>query len=395
MSRVGAPVLVLAWLLGINLRAPLTASGPMLPLIMSDLRLSAIVAGAVTALPFLVIALVSIPGGLLSDAVGIRRMAIGGLLAVSLIGAGRGLATTPAGLLAMLVALGAVVGLVQPTLGKIAQASPAGPTVTTAVYTNGLNVGVLAASALSVPLLLPLVGRFSWRGVFVVWGVFSLITFVVWWAFMARMPLRPAPSPSTGPAASRAGRGVLLPLVLIFGAQGAAFNGLLTWLPGYLVSRGFDLVRGSVALAAMSLASIVAALVVPKLAGSPPHYQRPFYLSSALLIGGHLGLLARPDLAAVWSAVAGLGIGLSFTYALALPADLAPAAGVGTMVGMVLSLGYVGAVAAPLAMGALRDLSGSLAPGIALLAAVGVVPAVAARALLPGPSRSPVSAADR
>ncbi|HEY3249223.1 MAG TPA: MFS transporter [bacterium] len=383
------PMLLLAWLLGINLRAPLTASGPMLPLIMSDLRLSATLAGAVTALPFLVIALVSIPGGLLSDAVGIRRMAIGGLLAVSLVGAGRGLATTPGALLALLVALGAAVGLVQPTLGKIAQASPAGPTMTTAVYTNGLNVGVLAASALSVPLLLPLVGRFSWRGVFVVWGFFGLITLVVWAVFMARMPLRPAPSPSADPAAPRARSGrILLPLVLIFAAQGAAFNGLLTWLPGYLVSRGFDLVRGSVALAAMSLASIVAALLVPKLAGSPPHYQRPFYLSSALLIGGHLGLLARPDLAAVWSAVAGLGIGLSFTYALALPADLAPTAGVGTMVGMVLSLGYLGAVAAPLAMGALRDLSGSLAPGIALLAGTGMIPAVAARALPPARPRA-------
>lgn len=377
------PMLLLAWLLGVNLRAPLTASGPLLPLIISDLRLSATMAGAVTALPFLVIALVSIPGGLLSDAVGIRRMAISGLLAVSVIGASRGLATTPGGLLALLVALGAAVGLVQPTLGKIAQASPAGPTVTTAVYTNGLNVGVLAASALSVPLLLPLVGGSSWRGVLVLWGVFGLITLVVWWVFMARMPYRLPPRPSA-PAASRPRVGrMLLPLVLIFAAQGAAFNGLLTWLPGYLVSRGFDLVRGSLALAAMSLASIVAALIVPKLAGSPPHYQRPFYLSSVLLIGGHLGLLARPDLAAIWSAVVGLGIGLSFTYALALPADLAPAAGVGTVVGMVLSLGYIGAVAAPLAMGALRDLSGSLAPGIALLAAAGVVPAVAARTLLP------------
>jgi CP family cyanate transporter-like MFS transporter len=386
----------LAWLLGINLQAPLTASGPLLPLIMNDLHLSATLAGAVTALPFLVIAVVSIPGGLLVDAVGMRRMALGGLLAVSIFGASRGLATTPLGLLAMLVGLGAAVGLVQPTLGKMAQTSPAGPTVTTAVYTNGLNVGVLAASALSVPLLLPLVGRFSWRGVFAVWGIFGFMTLLAWWVFVSKTPLKPQPAHHAGPVPPRPRTDrLLVALVLIFAAQSAAFNGLLTWLPSYLVSSGFDLVRGSVALAAMSLASIVAALTVPKLAGSPPHYQRPFYLSSALMTSGHLALLARPELAAVWTGVVGFGIGLSFTYALALPAELAPPAGIGAMVGVVLSLGYAGAVVAPLAMGLLRDLSGTLAPGIALLAAVGVVPALAARALLAGRPRPPLSAAGR
>lgn len=377
--------LALAWLLAVNMRVPLIAIGPLLPLIITDLNLSATMAGAMSALPFFVVALVSIPGGLLCDALGIRRVALGGLLAVSIFGACRGITSTTPGLLAMLVGLGAAVGFVQPALGKMAQASSAGATVTTAVYTNGLNMGVLAASALSVPVVLPLVGAHSWRGVFVVWGIFGLITLLLWWMLIPRVPLRTSVpgAGNHGASASRGGR-LLLALVLIYAAQGAAFNGLLTWLPGYLVTRGFDLVRGSVALSAMSLGTMIAAFAVPKLAGSPRHRARPFYLSSLLVASGHVALLARPELATLWTGIAGFGIGLSFTYGLALPAELAPPEGTGAMVGAVLSLGAAGAFLAPMAMGLLRDFSGSLAPGFVLLAAVGVVPALASRLFLGG-----------
>ncbi|HEY3246714.1 MAG TPA: MFS transporter, partial [bacterium] len=336
-----APVLVLAWLVGVNLRAPLTAAGPLLPLIMQDLHLSATVAGAVTALPFLVIAVLSIPGGMLGDAIGSRRTVIGGLLAIGIVGAARALAGTPLGLLALLVLLGAAVGLVQPTLGTIAHASPAGPIVTTAVYTNGLNVGVLAASALSVPVLLPLLGG-TWRGVVTGWGIFAVATAALSAVFMPRIAPRREAAPLLLPAESGPWTGrSLVSLVAIFAAQAAAFNGLLTWLPSYLVAHGFSLEYGSLALSAMSVCSIASAMIVPRLAGSPPHRRRPFYVSSVLLVAGLTALLARPQSAVVWAGIVGFGIGFSFTYALAVPAELAPPGRVGATIGLVFSLGYV------------------------------------------------------
>jgi len=59
----------------------------------------------------------------------------------------------------------------------------------TAVYTNGLLIGEVLPVALTLPLVLPLVG--SWRASFAVWGALCVVIAVIVFALAPRPPVMP------------------------------------------------------------------------------------------------------------------------------------------------------------------------------------------------------------
>ena len=76
----------------------------------------------------------------------------------------------------------------------------------------------------------------------------------------------------------------------------------------------------------------------------------------------------------VWAVSTGLGLGVQFTLALTLPVEFgADPEEVGRLTAMAMSVGYLLASIGPVAIGWLRDLSGSFEAPIALLAALVLV----------------------
>src|SRR5207248_124329 len=74
-------------------------------------------------------------------------------------------------LLAMTVLMGLGIAVSQPSLpALVKQWCPDRVGLATAVYSNGLLIGEIAAAALTVPLVLPLVGG-SWQRSFLIWSL--------------------------------------------------------------------------------------------------------------------------------------------------------------------------------------------------------------------------------
>ena len=84
--------------------------------------------------------------------------------------------------------MGFGVAIMQPALPTLVrQWMPDRVALGTAVSSNGLLVGVAAGPALTIPLVLPLVGQ-SWRLDFLVWSVPGLVAAFLFLAVVMRSP---------------------------------------------------------------------------------------------------------------------------------------------------------------------------------------------------------------
>jgi CP family cyanate transporter-like MFS transporter len=399
-------LLALAWLAAVNCRAPLFAVGPALTLIIADLGMSLTLAGLLPSLPLLFMGLLGLPGGLLVDRFGPARLLAVGLTLVGVAGLARAAAPSTLVLALLTACMGGAVGIVQPALPRIARdALPQRIGLATAIYSNGFIVGGAVGAALAVPIL-ALVGPWSWRGLFVVWGVIGVVAAFLWWApsFAEHREQREAPESRASSHAEPSWNWIQnaliepmrtrgMPAVTIaFSTQSAIYYAATGWLPTYLISRGWTLAETVAPVAGLALIGIPAGLIVTPLVDV---IGRRLILaaSGVLTVAASLGLLLLPSAALLWAILTGIGTSCALQVSLTGPPELAPPDRVGATAGAMLTIGYVGAVIGPFAIGALHDLSGDYAVGLLLLAAIGVVLTVAGLRVPARPARQSVSRA--
>ncbi len=360
--------LLLIWLAALSCRTTIVTIGPMLPLFLKHLALSPFWGGTLTALPLAIIAVVSIPSGRVADRVGqlpTLIMALGVLSAGCFVPL---LLPTQIGLFVDVSATGVGIGLAQPTLAKLARSlNPQNPPLPTTLYANALVVGGFIASLTTTALLLPAFG-YHWPRVFAFWGSIAFLTTLGWlgltrhgWA--ERTPKRPTPRPQ--PLLTK--RRGFYPIAVAFAAQGAVFYALVTWLPDYYVRQGWSLAHASFPLAIVSLGSIVGGLTSPWLLRWGQGFRRPFLGVSLVMAAAIAGVAVLPAWAYLWSPIIGATTAVIFTLGMAAPAELVPEQQVGRASGLLLAVGYVGAVVGPLGYGALMPL-GTHAPLLYLIA---------------------------
>ena len=166
----------LLWLAGNGTRITILSVPPVIPIIHADLRMSETEVGILTGLPPVLFALAAVPGSLLIARFGARATLVFGLLATAAGSALRG-AVPDIPVLDITLLYGATivtgfgVAVMHPSLAQLVREwLPHRIGFGTAVYTNGLIVGEILPVALTIPLMLPLVGG-SWRLGFVAWAV--------------------------------------------------------------------------------------------------------------------------------------------------------------------------------------------------------------------------------
>ncbi|MCY0897518.1 MAG: MFS transporter [Firmicutes bacterium] len=344
-------IFVLIWLAAFSCRTTIVAIGPLLPVLIKTLHLSSFWAGSLTAVPLFIIALASIPSGQIADRLGHRLTLV---LALSIMGVGSLVPlplTKTIGLFLDVIAVGIGIGLAQPTLAKLARAidseNPARPTT---LYANGLVMGGFIASLTTAPVILPLVGG-GWSHVLAFWGALALLTVFGWLAVFTHLPAEiTSNTRTTQPFPPSPG---FYAIAASFAAQGAIFYALATWLPEYFVRHGWTLAHASLPLAIVSLGSIAGGLSSPWFLRRGQGFKRPFIIVSLALALATAGLAIAPSIAYLWAILIGATTAIIFTLGMAAPAVLFPPAWVGRASGLLLAIGYAGAVAGPLGFGAL------------------------------------------
>jgi CP family cyanate transporter-like MFS transporter len=113
-------------------------------------------------------------------------------------------------------------------------------------------------------------------------------------------------------------------------------------------------------------------------------------LTAGAILVGTIGVAALPDAGFLWAVFAGFGIGSTFPLTLTLPLDATSRPSeAGAVVGLMLGAGYTIAAAGPIALGAVRDLTGSFATSLWVLVALAVALLAAIAPLSPKRLRPP------
>jgi CP family cyanate transporter-like MFS transporter len=381
MSRRATLAVLSGLFLGtLAMRPQLVGIGPLLPQIQADLGVSFGVVGLLTTIPVLLMGLFAPIGPWVSGRIGPRNAIALCMLGIVAFGLLRPALPGVAAILLTTVAIGVgmgTAGAVLPIVVKLR--APAEPARATGAYAAGIVAGSLIAAAAAIPLADAFGG---WRATLVVFAFAGLVSLGCWLAF-----IRPDP-----PEDRATGRPPSLPwrsstawmLVAVFATQSLLYYSAISWLPAVYVERGWSEADAGNLVAVLHGVGLAAGIALPFFADRVGTRRMQLVSVAAVTMTGYLGIVLLPDLAVLWAAVMGIGLGAVFPLVLTLPVDVAegPSA-VGATAAFMLLGGYVLSSIGPVGLGILRDLTGNYQTSLWLLVALSAALMAASFTLTP------------
>lgn len=342
-------------LVGANLRAGITAVGPVLGDIQADLGISAAVASILISIPLIAFAVVSPLAPVLAARVGMER-ALG--LALAVLAAAiviRSLPWTPGIWLgtALLGIAIAVLNVVLPSLIKRDFPDRVGSV--TGLYSAVQGAAAAAASGIAVPIAG--LGHEGWRLALGVWAGLALIALAVFWPQLRTRTLpRAHPAGKSTPRRSPWTSALAWQVTAFMGLQSTLFYAAITWLPSIERSAGIGAGTAGLHLLEMQLFGVLANILTAAILQRTRSQSLLAVVVTALAAVGVIGLALAPGNAAIWVAFIGLGCGSTIVIALSLfglrAVDHHQAA---ALSGMAQAVGYTFAALGPIAIGLLHD----------------------------------------
>jgi CP family cyanate transporter-like MFS transporter len=365
-SRDGLPVgrliklMFVLWLVGVAMRMTILAMPPVIPQVHAELHMSETQVGLLIGLPLALFAIAAVPGSLLIARLGTGLAVMLGMTIAALAGGARGAAVDVWTLYAATIVTGFGIAIMQPALPILVRAwLPSRIALGTIAYTSGMLIGSMFAAALTIPLVLPLVGG-SWRLDLLAWAVPAL--FIV----PAFYLLSPKHGGGTTIDAAIGGRWwpdwknpLVWLLGLTFGSNNSPFFATNAFLGDYLASEGKTALLGP-AIGWLNSAQIVAPLILLFLSNRLQRRAWPFLLFGPLLLVAFLGLIfGRSSLVInVCSGLVGFTTAITLTAILALPPVLSSAADLARTTAGMFTISYTTAIVIPTISGALWDATG-------------------------------------
>jgi CP family cyanate transporter-like MFS transporter len=358
-------------LLATNLRPAAAAVGPLIDRIKADTGLSAAGAGALTTLPVLCFGALAPLAPALARRLGERSTAA---LALVVLLIGTLVRLIPGlGFLFLGTALaGAAIAVGNVLLPVLVRGNfPARIGLLTSLYTTALVGFAALAAGVSVPVADAFGG--GWRPGLAIWALPAVVALVVWAPQLGRgRRTRADPGAPVTSARSLLRDRVAWSVTVFFALQSAGFYATLAWLPSVFHSHGLSTSYAGFLLSLSLIVGLIPALTVPSLAARA-HDQRPFVLGFVLCVAaGWLGVILAPtSVPYLWVVVLGVGQNALFPLALTLIVLRGgPVPSTAALSTMVQTVGYLMAAAAPLAIGAMHDISGSWTPALIVLLAL-------------------------
>ena len=334
-----------------------------LPSIGKEFDLTRTEQGLTVSVFFLAYALCQIPGGMLADRFGAKRVTCWALLIWSVFTAMTGLAGSFAILLVVRFLFGAAEGIFP---GASMKAITERTTPGQRMSANGIVQSSNAVGAVLAPLVAaPLIIQFGWRSAFftvAAVGVFVYAAVQLW--------LPETDRSAEGPVPVRAGAAarVVLRSPAMWAFAGMFFGydiivwGLNTWVPSYLSEeRGISLTSAGALVVFPAVAAAAAIVVGGRLADRLQGRQRLVVVPAMVVASIALVLMATASTTptfVLWMTVATTSSSLSYMPVYAVPLRSLPAELTGVGAGMITFGGQLAGVVAPTAMGALADRAG-------------------------------------
>ncbi|CAO1667369.1 Major facilitator superfamily (MFS) profile domain-containing protein [Salinicola sp. NYA28a] len=350
--------LALLWLVGLYMRLPILIAPPLAGEIAESLSLGSAAIGALTTVPYVVLALSMMLAVRFARRIGMLR-ALALALAVVAIGSGaRGFTFSAPLLFGASVVMGLGLAVMQVTIPALLRDwTPRHLALGSSVYLNGMTVGELIGAGGTRPVVLALAGG-SWQAAMLLWSLPALMIVVLLVWRLRRRPQRPdeTANPEDVPRRSISLRTAR---VWLMGVPLAASVGLFMATNAYMSSI-LD-ARGEADLLALALllynASPLAASLSMLWRGRRWVSRRwPLGLFATLGVLGLAAFLALdgwPALVAL--VISGFGITLELTLIMALPPCLERGDAVASLTAGMSFVGYSMAFVMPMIGGWLAE----------------------------------------
>jgi len=169
---------------------------------------------------------------------------------------------------------------------------------------------------------------------------------------------------------------------VLFLLHNLAIYTILGWTPAFLKSIGAEATPAGLIASVVLWAGVVSVLVLTRLSTTLGKRKPFLWGSSIVLVFASYGVWLV-DLSASWAlmVVIGSAAAIRFAITLALPVEIAPPEHSGSASGLVMSVGYLGALAGPVISGFILDSTASFQWLFVAIAAVSAATAVVAFAV--------------
>ncbi|WP_157958464.1 CynX/NimT family MFS transporter [Salinicola lusitanus] len=368
--------LALLWLVGLYMRLPILIAPPLAGDIAEALSLGSAAVGALTTVPYVVLALSMMLAVRFARGIGMLRALVLALVIVTLGSGARGLTLSAPVLFSASVVMGLGLALMQVTIPALLRDwTPRHLALGSTVYLNGMTVGELIGAGATRPIVLKLAGG-DWQVAMLLWSLPALMIVALLVLKLRKAPRGTREPPEAG-SGSRRGISLRSRRVWLMGVPLAASVGLFMATNAYMSSI-LD-ARGETDLLALALlfynASPLAASLVMLWRGRRWIGRRwPVGIFAALGVLGLVGFLAMEGWPALIALViSGFGITLELTLIMALPPCLERGEAVASLTAGMSFVGYTLAFVMPMVGGwmaeAFSRASLSLWPMLAFAAA--------------------------
>ena len=363
--------------ISINLRAPITSVGPLVPTMKGELPFSSGVFGLLTTIPLIMFAALSPFVRRMSDRWGAGKTLLYAVVAILIGVALRSYAGNP-GLFAGTLLLGAGIAIGNVLVpGVIKARFPERIGLATGAFTISMTSFAAVSAAVSYPLAsLPNMG---WRNSLAVWIGLAVIGLIMWLPQRTlSIVIHGAQTTETAidPQKSVWRTGLAWWLTVLMGAQSFLFYFFAAWLPTIALDKGLAPSSAGYMAFAFQLMTIPAAFIIPTVATRLKDQRGLISIVAALYIASLCGLALAKNAAVLTICVMlyGFSTGSCFNLCMLLISLRTRTAERATSLsGMVQSLGYGFGALGPILGGWLFDWTGSWNTAFVLVGALIIV----------------------
>ena len=353
-------------LIASNMRAPITAVGPLVDQIRSSLHLSNMLAGMLTTLPLLAFAFFSPAAPILSRRLGMKAMLLWAVVILTigiLLRSWSGSVPLFLGTALVGVAI-SVCNVLIPSLIKQDFSTRIG------MMTGVFSVAMSSFGAVGSGFSFPIAATLGWPGALRIWAALSILAGIVWLPQALRehrqTPMRDAtmgrtadksPTSATDTKINLWKSPLAWQITFYAGLQSMIFYCLIAWLPDILTQKGVDPQQAGFILSSMQIASIPVIFFGSLLAGQKANHRTLVISGILCYIIGFLGILFSEGIITyLWAILFGIAGGLTFSLTMMFfTMRTRTAQEAAQLSGMAQSIGYLLAAAGPMLFGYLRD----------------------------------------
>ncbi len=347
----------------INLRAPITSVGPLVPTMKAELPFSSGVFGLLTTIPLIMFAVLSPFVRRISDHLGAGKTLLYAVIAI-LLGVALRSYTGNVGLFVGTLLLGGGIAIGNVLVPGIIKARfPDRIGLATGAFTISMTSFAAVSAAVSYPLAsLPNMG---WRNSLAVWMALAAVGILVWLPQRKLSLANPNNLQQPEPVVEEKSvwrTKLAWWLTVLMGAQSFLFYFFAAWLPSIALSKGLTPEFAGYMAFAFQLMTIPAAFVIPTVATRLKDQRGLITIVAALYIASLCGLAFAKGILPLTICVMlyGFSTGSCFNLCMLLISLRTRSAGRATSLsGMVQSLGYGFGALGPILGGWLFDWTGN------------------------------------